>query len=234
MTRILKNRLVIVLLCSVMALTALLLYTGSVQSEAKKITVVRAAYNIAKGDLITDDKLETVTIGGYNLDKSVITDKSKVAGQYAAADLFKGQLVMKAHLSDNLLSTGDKLRQLDGSRVAFSITIKSFATGVSDKLMSGDIVSVYADKDKKVTLPPALTYVEVLSATTGKGTDREQREDETENLSTVTLLVTPEQARLLTEYENEAKIHLALVYRGDSTAAKQFLDAQDKMLEGTR
>ena len=234
MTKILKNRLIIVLLCSAMALTALLLYTGSVQSEAKKITVVRAAGNIAKGDLITGDKLETVTIGGYNLDKSVITDTVRVVGQYAAADLFKGEIIMKAHLSDNLLPTGDRLRQLDGSRVAFSVTIKSFAAGLSDKLMAGDIVSVYVDKDKKVTLSPALTYVEVLSATTGKGIDREQREDETENLSTVTLLITPEQAMLLTEYENEAKIHLALVYRGDSAVAKQFLDAQDKMLEGTR
>lgn len=230
MTKILKNRLFIVVLCSVLALALLFLYSHSVRSEAEKITAVRVTANVAKGDIITGDDLEAVTVGGYNLDKSVMTSKADVIGKYAATDLVKGSLVMKANLSDNILSASNQLEQLDGSRVAFSITIKDFSDGVSDKLMTGDIVSLFIDKDKQVSEPKELAYIEVLATTTDKGVDREDRAENTDNLKTVTLLVTPKQAQLLTGYEDDAKIHMALVYRGDHDTAQQFLDKQDEVL----
>lgn len=233
MTKILKNRVVIMLLCSVLALTCILLYTGSVRSEAQKITVVRIKTPVAKGEIITDSVLETVTVGGYRLDNTVLTNKEDAIGKYAATDLVKGALVMQANLSDNILSSTDRLDQLDGQRVAYSITIKDFSNGLSDKLISGDIVSLYVNDDKTTSLPAELTYVEVLATTTSKGTDREDREDQTENLSTVTLLVTPKQALALTDYEDRAEIHLALVFRGDRETAQAFLEKQDEVLNRT-
>lgn len=50
--------------------------------------------------------------------------------------------------------------------------------------------------------------------------------------STVTLLVNEVQARLLANREINGKVHLALVYRGEEAKARQFLDAQDKVLKG--
>ena len=46
-----------------------------------------------------------------------------------------------------------------------------------------------------------------------------------------TVLVAPEQARLLAELEQKGKIHAALVFRGDSTQARKFLEEQRKVLE---
>ena len=48
---------------------------------------------------------------------------------------------------------------------------------------------------------------------------------------TVTFLVLPEQAKVLAELEQVAKLHLALVYRGTADGAKQFIEAQDALVE---
>lgn len=55
--------------------------------------------------------------------------------------------------------------------------------------------------------------------------------EEQELASTITVLATPEQARLLAELEQTGKLHAALVFRGDSTQAQKFLDEQQKVLE---
>ena len=47
----------------------------------------------------------------------------------------------------------------------------------------------------------------------------------------MTFLVLPEQAKVLAELEQVAKLHLALVYRGTADGARQFIDAQDKLIE---
>lgn len=51
-----------------------------------------------------------------------------------------------------------------------------------------------------------------------------------ELISTVTLLVSPEQAKVLAELEAEGTIHLALVYRGDRENANKFLTSQDEII----
>ena len=55
-------------------------------------------------------------------------------------------------------------------------------------------------------------------------------EDGKELPSTVTLLVTPEQSKVLAELEEEGTIHLTLVYRGSKENAEKFLTAQDDVL----
>ena len=45
--------------------------------------------------------------------------------------------------------------------------------------------------------------------------------------TTITVLVSVEQAKILANYEESAVMHVALVYRGDETTANKFLKAQD-------
>ncbi len=59
---------------------------------------------------------------------------------------------------------------------------------------------------------------------------RTDDEDGKELPSTVTLLVTPEQSKVLAELEEEGTIHLTLVYRGSKENAEKFLSAQDDVL----
>jgi pilus assembly protein CpaB len=234
MTKIFKNRIFIVIICAIIALVCIMAYASTVKSEAKKITVVRVVTPIAKGDQITKDMVETVTVGGFNLETSVIKSKDDVVGKYATADFVNGDYILTGKVSSTVPNANDKLTKLDGSRVAFSISIKDFSDALSDKLVSGDIVSVIASQKGTTAIPPQLTYVEVLAVTTGKGVDKQSTakgKEEQDTLKTVTLLVTPEQAVQLANYDDNAEIHLALVYRGDPNNAKKFLDMQSEVLK---
>ena len=78
--------------------------------------------------------------------------------------------------------------------------------------------------------------MEIIATTASSGTDNDVQADvedgeEQELASTITVLATPEQARLLAELEQTGKLHAALVFRGDSTQAQKFLDEQQKVLE---
>ena len=129
---------------------------------------------------------------------------------------------------------------MTGEKRAISITIPSFAGGLSGKLISGDIVSVIAVDYKeqgKTLVPEELQYVEVIAVTDSKGNDdetvtvRPDGEEETELPETVTLLVIPMQANILAELEAEGEIHISLVYRGTAENAQKFISAQEKLLE---
>jgi pilus assembly protein CpaB len=117
------------------------------------------------------------------------------------------------------------------------VTIRTFATGLSGKLQSGDIVSVIAADYKKqglTVIPPELRYVEVINVTASSGYDANTGEtadrDERELPSTVTLLVTVEQGKVLAELEADGKLHLSLAYRGAPENAALFIEAQDEII----
>ena len=163
-----------------------------------------------------------------------------VIGKYAAAEMFKGEYVLAAKISDTPASENAYLYGLTGEKRAISITIPSFAGGLSGKLISGDIVSVIAvdyRETGETRVPDELQYVEVIAVTDKKGNDEETTtikpdgEEETSLPETVTLLVTPEQANILAELEAQGEIHVALVYRGTAENAQKFVDAQEKFLE---
>lgn len=128
---------------------------------------------------------------------------------------------------------------MDGTNRAISVTIKSFAAGLSGKLERGDIVSLIASdvgEARQTLIPAELQYLEIIATTASSGTDnnvQEEPEDgeDAELASTITVLATPEQARLLAELEQTGKLHAALVYRGGSENAQKFLEEQAKVLE---
>lgn len=56
-------------------------------------------------------------------------------------------------------------------------------------------------------------------------------EEEKELPSTVTILVRPEQSKLLARLEAEGEIHLSLVFRGDADKVSEFIKVQDQVLD---
>ena len=192
--------------------------------------------DIKEGDEITAEMVQTVEVGAYNLPQNLMTDKKEVVGKYATADLTAGDYILSSKLSAVPAAENAYLYNLDGKKQAISVTIKSFATGLSGKLESGDIVTVIvADYQGKgeTAIPPELQYVEVISVTASSGYDANTGEvvDEKELPSTVTLLVTTEQAKVLAELEQDSELHLALVYRGTPENAAKFIAAQDALIE---
>lgn len=235
--KIFRNRTVIGVLCILLALIICFGVTPLFsRSASEKTEIVRVTKDIKEGDEINAEMVQTVEVGAYNLPQNLMTDKKEVVGKYATADLAAGDYILSSKLSAVPAAENAYLYNLDGKKQAISVTIKSFATGLSGKLESGDIVTVIvADYQGKgeTAIPPELQYVEVISVTASSGYDANTGEvvDEKELPSTVTLLVTTEQAKVLAELEQDSELHLALVYRGTPENAAKFIAAQDALIE---
>jgi pilus assembly protein CpaB len=241
----LKNRTVLGVICIVLALIICFGLTPLFnQSVSQKTTVIRVVKDIKAGGEITKDMLQSVEVGGYNLPEDVIKQQDAALGKYAVADLAPGDYILPAKLSDTPASENAYLYNLNGDKQAISVSIKNFAGGLSGKLISGDIVSVIAPDYKKqgvTVIPPELTYVEVIGVTASSGYDTDQQDANTDSSAkdnsekqlpaTVTLLVSPEQAKILAELEADGKLHLCLVYRGSKEAAAKFTELQDKVIK---
>ena len=236
----LKNRTVVGVICIMLSLLICFGLTPLFnQSLSQKAEIVRVVQPIRAGDEITESMVQTVEVGGYNLPEDVLRQKESAVGKYATADLAVGDYIIPSKLSDAPAAENAYLYSLDGSQQAISVSIKSFAEGLSGKLQSGDIVSVIAPDYKQqgqTVVPAELQYVEVISVTASSGYDANtgepaaDEEDDKELPDTVTLLVSPEQAKVLAELEAEGTIHLSLVYRGDRENAGKFLAAQNDIL----
>ena len=235
--KIFRNRTVIGVLCILLALIICFGVTPLFsRSASEKTEIVRVTMDIKEGDEITAEMVQTVEVGAYNLPQNLMTDKKEVVGKYATADLAAGDYILSSKLSAVPAAENAYLYNLDGTKQAISVTIKSFAVGLSGKLESGDIVTIIvADYQGKgeTAIPPELQYVEVISVTASSGYDANTGEvvDEKELPSTVTLLVTTEQAKVLAELEQDSELHLALVYRGTPENAAKFIAAQDALIE---
>jgi pilus assembly protein CpaB len=237
MKKFFRNRTVLAALAILFAIAICFVAAPALNAAAgKKVTIVRVAQDIPKGVKITSDMIETVQVGGYHLPDSVIKTSSEVIGKYATASLSPGDYILPSKVSDTAPDIG--LSSLDGNKQALSITIPSFAAGLSGKLESGDIIRLYvADYgDLKETLqPPELQYVKLLAATTEKGIDisaEQQQDDKSDDdmPATLTVLVSPEQAEKLVDYENNGTLHAALVYRGSEENANKFLELEEQYL----
>ncbi len=237
MKNLLKNRIVVGLVCIIVALAICFGLTPMFNDAlTSTVEIVRVNAEIKEGDQITAKMVTSVEVGGYNLPSNIVYRMEDVVGRYANTDLYKGDYIIASKLSDTPQLKNEYLTGLDGTNRAMSITIKSFAAGLSGKLERGDIVSLIASDvgDLRETLIPAeLQYVEIIATTLSDGTDSDMQEEEDDAglASTITVLVTPEQARLLAELEQEGSIHAALVYRGNRENAGKFLEEQARVLE---
>lgn len=234
-----KNRTIIGISCIVLSLVVCFCITPLFnKSISQKTEIVRVTKEIKAGDEITKDMVQTLEVGGYNLPENIIKVKDAVIGTYAVADLSVGDYILNTKISEIPVYENTYLYNLDGTKQAISLTLKTFASGLSGKLQSGDIVSVIAPdyKERGMTVIPAeLNYVEVISVTAPSGYDANtgkqiENGDERELPSTVTLLATPEQGSILAELEAEGKSHLSLVFRGDGEKAKEFISVQEDVI----
>lgn len=238
--KLLKNRTALGVICIALSLIICFAITPLFNAAKDQTTeIIRMKKDVKIGQEITAKDIEVVEVGAYNLPSEVIRSSEEVVGKYVSSELLKGEYVLPSKISDTPASENAYLYNLTGEKRAISVTIPSFAGGLSGKLISGDIVSVIAvdfrEKGETV-VPDELQYVEVIAVTDKEGYDEGEMvvtsdgEEEADLPETVTLLVTPEQASILAELEAEGEIHISLVYRGTADNAQKFIAAQEKLL----
>ena len=225
-----------IVLAAVIAFIAIPAVTSKTNSTCE---IVRMKTAVPRGKPITADDLEVVEVGGFNLPDSVARKVGDVAGTYAATDLYPGDYILPEKVSSVPLSSDLSLNGIPDGMVAISITTQTLATSLSDKLQGGDIIRLYHYDDNNVLEPvsdiPELRFVKVLSVSDPKGLDVDYttppgEDEERQQTATITVLATPEQALLLTRFENEGVLHVALISRGNEKLSGELLERQSEIL----
>ena len=92
----------------------------------------------------------------------------KMVGRYAAADLAAGDYILSSKVSVTPVTSDIALNSIPSGKVAISLTVKTLASGLSDKLQPDDIIRIYHFLDTAKDIPE-LQFVKVLSVTDSKG-----------------------------------------------------------------
>lgn len=225
-----------IILAAIIAFIAIPAVTSKTSSTCE---IVRMKTFVSRGNPITAENLELVEVGEYNMPSNVARTMEDVIGTYAAADLYPGDYILSDKVSVEPLSSDMTLNAIPDGKVAISITTQTLATALSDKLQSGDIIRLYHYDDQNVLEPvtdiPELRFMKVLSVTDEDGLDIDyttppEEDEEKQQTATITVLASPEQAILLTRYENEGTLHVALISRGNDSLAEELLGRQDEIL----
>lgn len=220
------------LLAAVIAFVAL--PTIARQTNGKE-EIVRITQPVLKGEQISSENAEVVEVGGYNLPSNIAHQLSDVNGLYATADLAVGDYILTSKISSVPVSSDVALNSIPSGKVAILLTVKTLASGLSDKLQPGDIIRIYHFLDTAAEVPE-LRFVKVLSVTDSDGINvdnaKEPTEDEEKQQSaTITVLASPEQAKIITGLENDGVAHVALISRNNDKLADELLAEQDKTLQ---
>ena len=234
-----KNRTVIGIVCIILAACVTFFAAPLVNRLTSNTTaVVRLKQDVGKGVRITEKQVETVNVNNEAVPQDAYRNSEDVIGKYASSALYAGDILTKAKLSGDSNNADDVLATLNGSKVAVSVTIDTFAAGLSGKLQNGDIISlITVDKNAGTSaIPGELKYMKVITTTTAGGIDQDsvvKNEDGSFEIpSTITVLCNTEQAKLLAKYEADITLQAALVYRGDNETANKFLEKQDAFFAG--
>ena len=173
--KFMKNRTVVGIVCIALSLLVCFGITPLFnQSISQKVEIVRVAKEIKTGDEITKDMVQTVEVGAYNLPENIIKTKETVVGTFATADFAVGDYIINTKVSQTPAYENAYLYNLDGTKQAISLTLKTFAGGLSGKLKSGDIVSVIAAdlREQGMTvIPPELMCVAAIYVTATRGSE---------------------------------------------------------------
>ena len=197
------------------------------------------------GQKISEDDVEIIKVGGYNIADDVIQNISDAIGKYVKLDLVAGDLLQERKLSDEIITDDKFLAQIPVGKVAISIAVENLAEGLSGKLRQGDIVRIFAgietpEGENLTVTPPELKYIEVLAVTNpnlddlynGSSNNSSDEDNPSREIATVTVLADSKQSLMLAELNANSKIHLALVHRGEDEVKTNMLTEQEQYNNG--
>ena len=232
----LNNRFIFGILSLVLAAVIAFVALPTIARQTNgKTEIVRITQPVLKGEQVTKENAEVVEVGGYNLPVNVAHSLDDVEGLYVTADLAAGDYILTSKVSSVPVSSDVALNDIPSGKVAISLTVKTLASGLSDKLQPNDIVRIYHFLETAEEVPE-LRFVKVLSVTDSDGinvdnTKEPAEDEEPQQSATITVLANPEQARIITELENDGVAHVALISRNNDQLAEELLAEQDKTLQ---
>lgn len=232
----LNNRFIFGIISLVLAAVIAFVAIPTISRQTNgKTEIVRIVQPVQRGALITSQDIELIEVGGFNLPTNIAKTQDDVVGRYAVSDLAAGDYILSSKVSFTPITSDIQLSSIPSGKVAISLTVKTLASGLSDKLQTGDVIRLYHYLDIAQDIPE-LQFVKVLSVTDPKGINvdnaREPGVDEDkQQTATITVLATPEQAKIITSLENDGIVHVALICRNNDKLANELLEQQEVILQ---
>lgn len=216
------------------AIIAFIAIPMTISKINNKTEIIRISQPVLKGEKLTEKDIELVEVGGYNLPTNIAHLKEDVIGKYVTADLAIGDYILSSKVSLTPITSDIQLSNIPSGKTAISLTIKTLASGLSDKLQPNDIIRIYHFLDTASEVPE-LQFVKVLSVTDSRGinvdnTQAPMENEEKQQSATITVLASPEQAKIITGLENDGVCHVALITRNNDKLAEELLAKQEEVL----
>ncbi len=244
---LLRNKTLWGILCILIAVVIGFVATPMAQKKAADLApVVVLTKDADVRTSLTSDMLEVQNRAANGIPADAIMAISDALGKYVAREGLTGDILTAARLTDQYPTDDPELLELPEGKVAMAVALDSLEQSVASKLRAGDIVQLFAvlnssanmaEKETITTalIVPELQAVEVLSVTNAGGEAVLERSeggavpdaDSDRQISTVVLAVNQAQASTLAGLAANAKLHAALVLRGDSTAKSEILAEQN-------
>src|SRR5580658_2759245 len=173
--------------------------------------LVAAAKDIPLGAVITKDDLTTITIAG-TAPKGTIMKMDDAVGRGVISEIFQGEPILESRLAG--IGSGGGLAPTIPQGMRASAVRVDEVVGVAGFVIPGMRVDVLVSGNppgeaaqQGVVTKTILQNIQVLSA----GTDiQRDAEGKPQQVQVVTLLVTPEQAQILSLASNSLKVQLVL------------------------
>jgi len=197
--------------------------------------VVSAAADIKLGSILKDSDLSTIEITG-SLPKGVILKKQDAIGRGVLSNLYAGEPIFDNRLAapgsgGGLAATIPQGMRAAAVKVNDVVGVAGFVTpGMRvDVLVSGNPPGANNNSSQGALSKTILQNIQVLSA----GTDiQRDSEGKPQQVQVVNLLVSPEQAELLTLASSEARIQLVLRNPLDTQIATPAVTATAQLYTG--
>lgn len=214
-----KNKKIMVILGSVLIVMvlAILLFphfkTGYMGSTE---LVVIASGDIKKGTVITEDMIDQKEYpSAYLAEQTVVLLPEAIVGQYAAVDIYAGDVVNQA----KIVAANEKVFFEQNNLIA--ITMANLSSSVAAKLAPGDLVNIYGyvkDTGSAGMLiePPSLKNIEIAYVV---ASDAQEVVDGVAPAAVVVKVNSPEQAQELIKLEYSSKVHLERVSNNKEQSA---------------
>lgn len=225
---------------------------------ASPTAVVRARAEIPAGTKITADMLETVKMGKLGLPANITGNAGQVVGAYAKTEIDPHDIITGNKLSGSQttynLSDGQVLMSVTIKNLADGLSGKLqngdiVTVYAPSQSQAGNNTTVSATSNNTVSTvtagansPIELQYVKLVSVTASNGQDvgiTQQQQTSSglntttssgsQQAATATLLLTRRQAAVLSAL-NQSEIQFALVCRGNTKQAQDYLDKQKALL----
>lgn len=234
------------IICIIIALLIGFVATPMAQQRAAEVTpVVVLTKDVDVRTSLTSDMLAVENRAANGIPSNAVTAIGDALGKYVAREGLAGDILTATRLTDHYPTDDPELLELPEGKVAMAVALDSLEQSVASKLRAGDIVQLFAvlsntvasqeDTATVALIVPELQAVEVLSVTNSGGnnvSDRSEGEasgdiDDDRQIATVVLAVNQKQAATLAGLAANAKLHAALVLRGDDLAKSIILSEQD-------